>query len=112
MQSQFISPATAFTTSIKAPSVNANGGKVVFEKDYRLWMYDVATKKAEKLDLSIYRNNILTKEKDFDVKTAVSNFDVSPDGKKLAFTSRGEIFVSDIDGKFIQQLNKGSAERA
>jgi tricorn protease len=28
------------------------------------------------------------------------------------FTSRGEIFVSDIDGKFVQQLQKESAERA
>ncbi|RYY00665.1 MAG: peptidase S41, partial [Gammaproteobacteria bacterium] len=59
---------TNFTTSIKAPFVSANGAKVVFEKDYQLWMYDVASKKAEKLNLSIYRNNVLTKEKDFDVR--------------------------------------------
>jgi tricorn protease len=84
----------------------------VFEKDYQLWLYDVASKKAEKLNLALYRNNVLSKEKDFDVKGAISYFDVSPDGKKMAFTSRGEIFVSDIDGKFIQQISKGSAERA
>jgi tricorn protease len=35
-----------------------------------------------------------------------------PDGKKLAFTSRGELFVSDVDGKFIQHINKKNAERA
>ncbi|HYC28204.1 MAG TPA: hypothetical protein VEB42_05295, partial [Chitinophagaceae bacterium] len=105
-------PLTKFTTSVKAPAVNADGGKVVFEKDYQLWLYDVASKKADKLNLSIFRNNVLSKEKDFDVKGTISYFDVSPDGKKLAFTSRGELFVSDIDGKFIQQINKGSAERA
>ncbi|RYZ30207.1 MAG: peptidase S41 [Chitinophagaceae bacterium] len=103
---------TSFPTSIKAPSVSANGGKVVFEKDYQLWLYDVASKKAEKLNLALFRNNVLSKEKDFDVKNNISYFDVSPDGKKMAFTSRGEIFVSDIDGKFIQQVSKGSAERA
>jgi tricorn protease len=103
---------TKFNTSIKSPMVNANGGKVVFEKDYQLWMYDVASKKAEKLDIPILRNSVLSKEKDFDVKGNISNYDVSPDGKKLVFTSRGEIFVSDIEGKFIQQLQKGSAERA
>ncbi|HEU4472226.1 MAG TPA: hypothetical protein VFR58_14135, partial [Flavisolibacter sp.] len=59
---------TRFSTSIKTPMVNANGGKVVFEKDYQLWMYDVASKKAEKLRISIFRNNILGKEKDFDVR--------------------------------------------
>ena len=36
---------------------------------------------------------------------------ISPDGKKLAFVSRGELFVSDVDGKFIQQVNRRSAER-
>ena len=103
---------TIFNTSIKSPMVNANGGKVVFERDYQLWMYDVASKKAEKLNIPIIRNSILTQEKDFDVRNNITNYDVSPDGKKLVFTSRGEIFVSDIDGKFIQQLQKGSAERA
>ncbi len=103
---------TRFNTSIKAPSVSANGAKVVFERDYQLWLYDVASKKTEKINLAIYRNNVLTKEKDFDVRNNITSFDVSPDGKKMAFTSRGEIFVSDIEGKFIQQIQKGSAERA
>ena len=106
------SALTKFSSSIKAPMVNANGGKVVFERDYQLWIYEVASKKTEKLNVSIIRNSILAKEKDFDVRNAISNFDISPDGKKLAFTSRGEIFVSDVDGKFIQQIQKGSAERA
>jgi tricorn protease len=103
---------TKFSTSIRTPMVNAAGGKVVFEKDYQLWLYDVASKKADRLNISILRNSILSKEKDFDVKGNITNYDVSPDGKKLVFTSRGEIFVSDIEGKFIQQLQKGAAERA
>ena len=103
---------TNFNTSIKSPIVNANGGKVVFERDYQLWIYDVATKKADKLNIPIIRNSILSQEKDFDVRNNITNYDVSPDGKKLVFTSRGEVFVSDIDGKFVQQLQKGSAERA
>jgi tricorn protease len=102
---------TKFSSSIKTPSVNANGGKVVFEKDYQLWIYDVKTDKESKLDISIIRNNVLPKEKDFDVKGNISDFDVSPDGKKLVFVSRGELFVSDIEGKFIQQINRHSAER-
>ena len=39
---------TKFTSSIKSPMVNANGGKVVFEKDYQLWMYDVKAAKESK----------------------------------------------------------------
>lgn len=102
---------TKFSSSIKTPQVNANGGKVVFEKDYQLWLYDVKTDKETKLDIAIVRNNILPKEKDFEVRGNITAYDVSPDGKKLAFVSRGEIFVSDIEAKFIQQVNRGSAER-
>ncbi len=102
---------TNFGSSIKSPVVNANGGKVVFEKDYQLWLYDVSSKNANRLDINILRNNILPKEKDYEVKGNISAFDISPDGKKLAFISRGELFVSDADGKFIRQINRGSAER-
>jgi Tol biopolymer transport system component/C-terminal processing protease CtpA/Prc len=102
---------TQFTSSIKNPQVSAKGGKVVFEKDYQLWTYDVKTGDEKKLAISVLRNNILPKEKDFDVKGNITGYDVSPDGKKLAFLSRGELFVSDVEGKFIQQLKRGSAER-
>jgi len=102
---------TNFSSSIKAPQVNANGGKVVFEKDYQLWLYDAKAKKAEKLNISIIRNEVLTAEKDFNVKENINAFDVSPDGKKMAFVSRGELFVSDIDGKFIKKINRSSTER-
>jgi tricorn protease len=102
---------TKFSSSIKTPQVNANGGKVVFEKDYQLWWYDLKTGKEEKLDIAIIRNNILPKEKDFDVKGNITAYDISPDGKKMAFISRGEIFVSDMEAKFMQQINRGTAER-
>ena len=102
---------TKFSSSIKTPQVNANGGKVVFEKDYQLWLYDIKAGKENKLDISILRNNTLPKEKDFDVKGNITAYDIASDGKKLAFVARGELFVSDVEGKFIQQLNRGSAER-
>ncbi|TMI92580.1 MAG: peptidase S41 [Bacteroidetes bacterium] len=102
---------TKFSSSIKTPQVNANGGKIVFEKDYQLWLYDVKSGKENKLNVSIIRNNVLPKEKDFEVRGNIEDFDVSGDGKKMAFVSRGELFVGDVEGKFIQQINKGNAER-
>jgi len=102
---------TKLSSSIKTPQVNANGGKVVFEKDYQLWIYDVKSDKESKLNVSIIRNNVLPKEKDFEVRGNIEDFDISADGKKLAFVSRGELFVSDVEGKFIQEINKGNAER-
>lgn len=103
---------TKFNTSIKTPLVSANGSKVVFERDYQLWLYDVSSKRSEKLNINLIRNYVLPADKDYQVRGEITNLDVSPDGKKMAFSSRGEIFVSDVDGKFIQQINKGNTERA
>ncbi|MGW8121729.1 S41 family peptidase [Roseivirga echinicomitans] len=102
---------TSFNTSIKTPQVNANGGKVVFEKDYQLYVYDVASKKSEKVRISIFQNTTLAKTTNFNTKGNISAFDVSADEKKMAFISRGELFVSDISGKFIKQIKTNPKER-
>lgn len=105
---------TDFKTAIKRPTVAADGNKIVFEKDYQLYLYDVATQKSEKIRIGISRNNILEKEQEFDVRASITAFDLSPDGKKIAFISRGELFVSDAEGKFVKKMERGasSTERA
>jgi len=102
---------TSFKESIKRPQVSADGRKVVFEKDYQPWIYDVATKAAMPIKLDIIRNFTLSKWQDFKVNGNISAFDVAPDNKKLAFISRGELFVSDIEGKFIKQIKTTPNER-
>ncbi|REC71836.1 peptidase S41 [Chryseobacterium elymi] len=100
-------PLTQFDTSIKKPFVSANGSKVIFEKDYQLYIYDVAAKNTKALDISLNTNKILEKEQNFSVENNISYYDVSQDAKKIAFVSRGVLFVSDIEGKFIQQISDG-----
>jgi tricorn protease len=103
---------TQFNSSIKTPVASADGAAVVFERDYRLWLYNTVSGRASQLAITLYRNNVLPADKDYDVKGNITAISVSPDGKKIAFTSRGELFVADADGKFIQKINKGNAERA
>ncbi len=95
---------TKFNTSIKLPFVSANGERVVFEKDYQLWTYDPKSKRTEKVKVQVFDNATLAREQDFDVKGKIENFDVSPDGKKMAFVSRGRLFASDLKGQFVQML--------
>lgn len=102
---------TNFPTSIKRPNVSANGEKVVFEKGYQLFVYDVASKQTQKLNFTIFRNNVLPKEQEFEISGRIEAMDLSVDGKKMAFVSRGELFVSDADGKFIRQIQRGNSER-
>ncbi|HUH29588.1 S41 family peptidase [Gelidibacter sp.] len=102
---------TKFETSIGWPQVSANGNKVVFTKDYQIFLYDVASNKTQKVNVLINTNNTLKKEQDFNTKGKISSMSISPDIKKMAFISRGELFVSDIKGKFIKKLNTNPDER-
>lgn len=95
---------TSFPESIKRPFVAADGSKVAFEKGYQLYIYDVNEKKTTQPSIALNRNQVLGKLKEFNISGNISNFDVSPDGKKMAFVSRGELFVSDIEGKFVRQM--------
>ena len=102
---------TQFPVSIGRPRVSANGEKIVFEKDYRLHVYDVSTGETSSPVIRLFRKNTLPLEKGFRVKDNITWFDVSPDQEKLAFVSRGELFVSDIEGKFVRHIRTNPEER-
>ncbi len=99
---------THFNTSIKSPFVAAHGSSVVFIKDYKLYLYNVKNGTTNPIEVRISKNLILSKYQNFSTDGNISYFDVSPDGKKLAFVSRGILFVSDAKGKFIRQISDGS----
>lgn len=96
---------TDFATSIKRPRVSADGKLVTFEKDYQLFLYNTQTKKTGNVRVDLPENNTLTTLQDFNVSGKITNFDISPDHEKIAFVSRGLLFVSDMEGKFVRQLN-------
>jgi tricorn protease len=104
-------PLTEFTTSIRFPVVSADGSLVVFEKDFQIYAYNPKTKSTQKIAIQAIANSTVEKEKDFDVKDKIDFFDISEDNKKIAFVSRGRLFVSDIKGKFIQELNTHAVSR-
>ncbi|SIO08362.1 S41 family peptidase [Algoriphagus halophilus] len=95
---------TDFPTSIMWPKVSANGEKIVFQKDYQLFLYDVASGETTQPEFTLFQNQTLGKEISREVGGNVSYFDVSPDGEKMAFVSRGVLFISDIKGKFVKRI--------
>jgi len=101
---------TNFSTSIMWPQVSANGMKVVFRKDYQLYVYNVARKSSKKIQININNNSTIKKEQSYSTKGNITNFDVSPDGKKMAFVSRGMLFISDVKGKFVREIETNSLE--
>lgn len=103
---------TSFTSSIGRPQVSANGSKVAFTLGYQLYLYDTGSGSTGKIDIKLYSSNPLPNEKVFRTAGAITAFDISPDNKKIAFISRGELFVSDTRGLFVRQLPVKPEERA
>jgi tricorn protease len=104
-------PLTQFTSSVRFPVVSADGSFVVFEKDFQIYSYNTKTKSTQKIAIQAIANTMVGKDKDFDIKDKIDFFDIPEDNKKIAFVSRGRLFVSDIKGKFIQQVNTNPGSR-
>ncbi len=102
---------TSFPRSIRTPQVSADGSIVAFEKDYQLYVYEVATGEVLTPEVRLFQAPNLAVDQSFQVKGNITWFDVSPDEKKLAFVSRGELFVSDMEGKFVRQMPVNADER-
>ncbi|WP_461108649.1 S41 family peptidase [Spirosoma koreense] len=81
------------------PSISHDGRTLVFERDFQIWKYDIAAKKAESVAIRL-RGAAAGQAVDHQKLTnQFRDLVVSPDGKKVAFTAHGEVFaVSARDG--------------
>lgn len=96
---------TQFDTSIGRPFVSADGSKVIFEKDYDLYIWDTQSQQVKPLSIKLNQNKSIDKQQSYSTKDKITDFDVSFDNQKIAFVSRGVLFVSNITGEFTKQIS-------
>ena len=90
---------TNFTTGrVLWPEIAANGKTIVFERDFKIWKFDVASAKAS--EVSITRHGAPSGQGTEHQKytTQFRGLVLSPDGKKVAFTAHGDVFVAGAKG--------------
>jgi Tol biopolymer transport system component len=75
------------------PAIGEKGSTIVFERNLAVWRYDVKSGKAAPLEIALRGAPALPTDARQPV-TSFSSMEVSPDGKKLALISRGEVFVA------------------
>lgn len=100
---------TSFKESVQYPSISFDGSKIVFIKGYRINLLDVAAGKSYEPKIELADSRIANKNP-YPVGRP-NSFAVSPDGKKLAVSFRGLLFVSDSKGSFVKQLITPMDER-
>ena len=106
--------ATRITTfsdgDVRFPAISADGKTIVFERDFRLWKLDVATRKPEAVALSINSEPQDTLTEYRTVNSEVEDYDPAPTGRNIVAAVRGELYLVPVgeDGELLQ-LTKGSA---
>ncbi len=86
---------TAFTGGrVLWPTISHDGRAIVFERDFQIWKYDVATKQAAPVAIRL-RGAAAGLSVDHQKLTGqFRDLAVSPDGKKVAFTAHGDVFAA------------------
>ena len=91
--------------SVRSFSVSMDGKTIVFEKDMNLYTLKTSGGSAQKLNIQINADERLdaTEQKTF--ATGANQYAVSPNGKFLAFSIRGEIFLKEADKEKSRSVN-------
>ncbi|MBO0939528.1 PD40 domain-containing protein [Fibrella sp. HMF5335] len=94
------------------PSMSANGKAIVFERDFGIWMYDMAGKQAAPVAIRLRGAAAGLAVDHQKLTTQFRDLVVSPDGKKVAFTAHGEVFAASAKdgGDAIRVSNSPAVE--
>jgi Tol biopolymer transport system component/C-terminal processing protease CtpA/Prc len=81
------------------PSISPDGRVIVFERNFRIWKLDTSNNQAS--EVQITRRGAMAEPgvEHLRLTDRIDEFALSPDGKKVAFVVRGEVFAaSSADG--------------
>ncbi len=94
------------------PAISHDGRSIVFERDFQLWKYDVASKQAAPVAIKLRGAAAGPAVDHLKLTSQLRDLAVSPDGKKVAFTAHGEVFAAPAKegGEAIQVSNTPALE--
>ena len=76
------------------PAISADGRRIVFERGFRIWSLDTATGEARELAITRRGAPAGPAVDRLVLNTGFQEMALSPDGKKVAFVARGEVFAA------------------
>jgi tricorn protease len=75
------------------PNISYNGKTIVFERDFGIWKLDIATNKSAPIEIVLHGAPAGPEVTHLNSNGQFRDLILSPDGKKIAFVSHGEVFA-------------------
>ena len=105
LSSHEIKQLTHFTDfDVNWPSLGSDA--IVFENGGYLYLFDLSTQQAHKLAIYLPGDRDLARKHWANVSKLVTDFDISPDGKRGALTARGDVFTVPAKEGSIRNLTR------
>ncbi|MCE7042141.1 S41 family peptidase [Dyadobacter sp. CY312] len=90
----------------KFPSLGDNA--IAFENGGYIYLYDLATGKADKLSVTISEDFSSGRNKQTDASKMVGSYAISPDGKRAVLGARGDVFTVPAKSGVVRNLTQSS----
>ncbi len=82
----------------------SRAGDLCYTWDGEIWVRPATAKGSHKLDILIAADDRHSEVEWTDVSRNISEIELSPDGKEMAFVARGEVFVTSVDHKVTRRI--------
>lgn len=92
---------------IRWPSSD-NRGRIIYERDGELEVFDIASKRATKLAINVPDDGINRRPRQAAVANRISWYALSPKGERAVFSARGDIFTVPAEKGGVRNLTRTS----
>src|SRR5208283_5139344 len=110
LTSHEIKQLTHFTEfDVSWPSLGPDA--IVFENGGYLYLFDLSTQKEHKLTIYTPGDRDLARKRWVNASKLITDYDISPDGKRAVFTARGDVFTVPAKEGSIRNLTHSPGAR-
>ena len=89
---------THFTDGrVLRPSISADGKWIAFERDFQIWCLNLESRTSEPVEIILQTDEKSNPIRHHSYTAGINEFELSPDGKKVAFIVHGEVFADLSD---------------
>jgi len=95
---------------VRFPALSSDGKTIVFERDFGIAKLDLETREVKPLTFQIATETQENLTEFRTINSTVGDYDLAPDGDRIIFAIRGEVFTAPTgEGGELRQITEGAA---